>query len=77
MSTHMHKAIFKAVLARAEAQEPRPGVKRNRCALDTVCGAAIALEVTGDVAGAHHLANVAVLVSLRGCSILQELRDSP
>lgn len=71
--TPVHKAIFQAVLQRAETQEPRPGVKRNRCALDGICGAAIALEAAGDTAGATSLRNAAFLVSLRGCDALREL----
>ena len=71
--TNVHRNIFAAVLRRAEGQEPRPGVKRNRCALDTLCGAAIALGAAGDTIGLQSLTNAAFLVSVRGCKALEEL----
>lgn len=71
--TAVHRAIFAAILRRAETQEPRPGIKRNRCALDAICGASIALQAAGDTIGAQSMTNAAFLVSVRGAPFLREL----
>lgn len=71
--TPVHKMVFVGALRRAKDQHERPGVKRDRCALDIICGAAIAFNAAGDTTGARSMENAALLVSVRGATILEEL----
>lgn len=71
--TPVHKLVFAGILRRAESQHERRGMKRDRCALDIICGAAIAFNAAGDTVGARSMENAALLVSLRGVAILEEL----
>lgn len=71
--TPVHKRVFADTLRRAKAQHERPGVKRDRCAMDVICGAAIAFNAAGDVVGSRSMENAALLVSVRGAQALEEL----
>lgn len=71
--TPVHKDVFRAVLRRAKTLHERPGVKRDRCAMDVICGAAIAFNTAGDEVSARSLENAALLVSVRGAAALEEL----
>lgn len=71
--TPVHKRIFTDAARRAKAQHERPGAKRDRCAVDVICGAAMAFNAAGDAIGARSMENAALLVSVRGAAMLEEL----
>lgn len=65
------KAICAAFVNRAEAQHTR-GIKRDRAALEYICGAAAMYELCGNKDAVQALLFLATMVSVRGYSWVLE-----